>query len=621
MDHLRISRLFQNISVALLCALLLSVIFHQDLMLKYFQAPEGKVMAPLQSTRTQLGDNYFYYILSKKSLQRLNPFATEKQKEDRPFFHDLSGPEPVYASSLAIAGGMDAIAKSIPLPWNLQVTLSLILQLSLTFFALLMLYILLRGSYAPIPWLSMLLFGFLFTFFCQGALRAAYYGIPTVFFTTKPMSYYPDIMRLVSPQIYWAFGLGYLAIMARYITKPHWLTYLFILLLSLLSANISMAMNLTLIAGFCLWGAYQLTFQRRIDWSLIVIGLVLSAAFLYNRHLMQLFYETEIGQEIGIGIFKGLKVKFHYLLGVIFIPFIRSQLPQNARLRDMLTCMYIGALLIGFACDSVNLGSRLWLRGAGVYVWFLLLFACFQWCNSTFPDLITRSKKTMIGSISGPFAIALACYLALPVNTNEWYGFIEAEKAQLIEWLNENTTHDDIVLSADLEDAYLLPIYTPVQPYVPLFDYGTYPIDPLLQRYFHALKISNQTHRFGALLSFVKQDMIDVLRRHENRSEKRIDNGTYQEYAFFNGILYHPYTQSTHDIFDGLEQHMAFIARLRAAFEKAPETIDKEVDYVLINKNLNMRYDAPHEVMIDTGNYQILKPVQFLGMKPSVRIQ
>ena len=129
------------------------------------------------------------------------------------------------------------------------------------------------------------------------------------------------------------------------------------------------------------------------------------------------------------------------------------------------------------------------------------------------------------------------------------------------------------------------------------------------------MKVSNQTHRYEALLNLRKQDRVATLRSIKNRSEKRIDSETYQKYAFISSILYHPYARSTRDIFIEPKQNAAFLARLNRAFEKALETINKNVGYVLINKALNMQYNAPHEVMIDTGNYQIVKPVPYLGIQ------
>jgi hypothetical protein len=590
-----------------LIALFLGVVFHQDFLWQHFFAPPGKVMAPLQSSRTYLGDDYYYYILTKKAPLRLQAaltLASEESRERQPFFYGNSGLENSYRGALVLAGFIDLIAQLIPVDWNLKVAISLILQLGFLMAGLLSAYAVLRNT-SRIPWIELALFGFLWAFLSRGAIYSMYAAHPMALLTLPAINYYPDFLRLVNPQIGWAYGLFYIALLTSWFQRPVPGKYAGLVVLALFMGSISISLLLSLLLGLGMYGFVYLIRRRKLHFPLLGIGVALLASFAYTQHQMDLFYLTEKGQNIQTGKFIGLHLKFSYFLLLLFLPLIRSYLP--ARSRGPLSWIYFASLFIGFIAGCFELGDRLFVRGGGAFVWFLLLFGIVEWCRTVFYSSWSACNSKRHVSI--PICLALIVWAGFALNTSigGWYNYIEKDKADAITWLRTHANRDDVIASADLEDAYLIPLYTHSQPYVQLGDYGIYSEQETLRHYFEMLGLMGVKSRYLAnITAYTEQEHIDVINQIRARPAKRIPYDLYQTYTFYGAVIYYPYTISTRNIYASSEANAAFDHKLTAIAAATESKNTKRIDYIIFKKNAGMTIPSGYHPRFSNPSYQIL---------------
>lgn len=593
----------------IMIALFLSVVFQQDFIWQDLFAPQDKIMAPLQSSRTQLGDNYYYYILAKKAVLKLQtsllPPADESIKQQS-FFYENSGLENIYSGALLIAGLIDQVAQHIPVDWNFQLALSFMLQLSLLLAGLLTAYTVLRGeTISKISLSELAMYGFLWVFFCRGVLSGIYTGDPILPFFFPAINYYPDVLRIVSPQVSWGFGMFYIALVIGWFQNPTRSKYMGLILLSLCIGCISVAVMLTLAFGLGLYGLVYLLKNKKIHFPLLGIGLALLVSLLYARHQFGHFYLTEKGMSLQTGQFIKLHIALPCLVMLVFLPWVMKFLPENVQLP--LGCLYVASLLLGAIAESFELGDRLWLRGAGAFVWFLLLYTLFAWARSIINSRWSKYVSGRYFNIAVCMALFAWAVVALNIQFSGWYNYIEKDKAEVISWLRARATLSDVVASADLEDAYFIPIYTTTQPYVQLRDYSSHVENEVLEHYFEILDLVGLKQRYVAnILSYTNEMHDNLMHQIKLRPDPRIPYEHYQTYAFFGAVLYYPFTVTTKNIFASDKEHQEFKEKiLRISNNSFSKNIGK-IDYIIFKKNGGMKIPPGFEVRFDNASYQIL---------------
>jgi len=586
-----------------MASLCLGAILYQDLILQHYFAPEDKVAAPYQSSRTQLGDHYYYYILSRKAVVKFNPFAENRQEQ--PFFHENSGLENIYPGALLVAGLLDAIAKLAPINWNLKMVLSLVFQVGFLFATALMAYALLRRD-KPVPWIELVIFGFLLAYFCRGVIYGAYGGALTYPFTT-PAFYYPDFLRLVNPQMTWAYFFVYLAALILYFENPGRKHYAFIIALSLLYGLFSIVLTATVILGLGLYGLSLLARERKIDIPLLGIGIALMASFLFARYQLDLFHQSAKGINLKTGDFIGIKFKYYYFFLLVFLPLIRKYLPPSTR--SPLSWLYLAALLLGAVGESFHLGGRIWLRGSGIIVHFLVIYSIVEFARGAFADYWDSVKTRSVTAIVVLTSLTVVVFYALGTKLDGWHGYIEKDKGDVIEWLRSNSSRDDVVLSADLEDAYLIPLYTNAQPYVQLFDYSPLNLEQLMRRYFRALDLSGKKQEYLVeIMKFEKQQRTDIHNQLRKGADKRLDYDLYQAHAFYSEVMYYPYNKEVEHIFSTPEENLEFDQRLVSiAADSSAEELG-HIDFVIHQKKHVNKYPDGYRIRFENNLYAVLSP-------------
>jgi hypothetical protein len=590
-----------------LISLLLGAVLQQAAFWQHLFAPSDRVMAPIQSSRNPLGDEYYYYVLSKKAAMRLEGLWSSVQYPES-FFAKNSGLEYVYSGGLFVAGLLELAAQAVPVTWPFKALLSLVLQTSFLLAAVMTAYMAFHRN-DRLPWIELLLFCFAWCYFMSGFMYATYVNDFSIFFTTRAISYFPDILRLVNPQMGWAYMLFYTSLLTSWYREPTKLKYTLLILTSLFCGVFSIPVVAMLLIGLGMFGLATLIAEKKLDFPLLGIVVALLASFAYTYHQIQLSYLTEKGRDLMTGSFVGLNLKPHYFLLLVFLPLIRKQVPEHAR--SPLSWLYVAALLIGVINHCFELGSRLWLRGTSAFAWMLIAYSLADWvrmkCQRPWDRLVARPLVPPIIAL----ALALGTYAALDVKLNRWTGYIEREKAEVIEWLRDNTTQKDVVLSADLEDAYFIPLYTKAQPYVQLYDYGVLTPNEAVERYFRALDLVGLKENYTSrIISYSKSeysnDGIDILKN----LDRRMPYDNYQIFAFFGVILYYPYAASTRDIFASEDKTKAFNEKIISTAKNATARDVKKVNFIVINKNTDMKEPPGYQIMFENSGYQIMsKPL------------
>jgi|GEM_PF-7012602 len=593
----------KRILVAFVVALTLGCIFHQDMLLQHFIAPADAVAAPMQSSRTKFGDHYYYYILAKKAVLKLNPFVDETIKQEESFFYQNSGQESVYSGALLTAGLFDYIAQLVPVDWTTKTLLAFILQTSFLFFSALMVYIVLRGS-KSVRWIELLIFGFFLAYCSRGVIYGVYSGSLSYPFTESPF-YYPDFLRLVNPQITWAFALLYLTLLVLFFKKSDIRIYSALIILSLCFGNFSIPLTVTMMLGLGLYGIATLVKDKKIDYHMLGIGLALICSFLYVRYQMNLFYQTEKGQNLQTGSLISWKIKIHYFYLLIFLPLIRKFLPSEAK--SPLTWLYISSIILGSICDSFALGSRIWLRGSAIFVHVLLIYSLVELLRTILLNQWERLCSYKVVPFAILSSITAVVYISLAPNFIGWYGYIEKDKAEVIEWLRTNTGRTDVVASPNLEDAYYIPQYTNSQPYVQLFDFSPLSFQELMSRYFQTLDIFGIQDRYlERILAAEKKQLSIMDAQIENRPSQRVNYEDYQIYSFYTAVMYYPYNKSIENIFLTPQRNEEFHSKIVeiAAISKTNKA--GKIDFIIYEKNAGMNKPQGYVTRFENAQYEIL---------------
>lgn len=562
-------------------------------------------MTPIQSSRSPLGDEYYYNILSKKAPLRLETLWSS-DRDPESFFSKNSGLEYVYSGALLVAGLLDHAAQAIPVTWPFKALLSFILQTSILMAAVMTVYMTFRRN-DRFPWIELLFFSFIWCYFMSGFMYAAYVGNLSTFFTTQAISYFPDILRLVNPQMGWAHAFFYTALLTAWYNKPTKTKYSALVFMSLLFGVFSIPMTSMFIIGLGFFGLITLIKDKKLDLPLLGICIALLASFFYTHHQVQQLYLTEKGQDLMTGNFVGLKLKPHYFLLLVFLPLIRKQVPERAK--SPLTWLYMAALLIGCINECFELGSRLWLRGTSAFAWLLIAYSLTEWVRMKYQGPWDRLVAKPFVSPVIALAVAIAAFVALDVKFNHWSGYVEREKAEVIEWLRDNTTREDIVLSADLEDAYFIPLYTKAQPYVQLFDYGVLTPAEAIIHYFQALDLIGLKDSYVSRITSYSRpeytnDGISIVKK----LDQRMPYDKYQTFAFYGVILYYPYTSSMRNIFSSEEKTKAFNEKMVSMARNSKARDIEKFDYLILKKDTGMTAPTGYTLQFENALYQVMKP-------------
>ena len=78
-----------------------------------------------------------------------------------------------------------------------------------------------------------------------------------------------------------------------------------------------------------------------------------------------------------------------------------------------------------------------------------------------------KIKNLLFITISVPIIIIILYVKSF--NSSTWRGYISHEKWSLYSWINENINKENIIISSDIQDGFLLPVYQIKKPIRPVF--------------------------------------------------------------------------------------------------------------------------------------------------------
>jgi hypothetical protein len=228
------------------------------------------------------------------------------------------------------------------------------------------------------------------------------------------------------------------------------------------------------------------------------------------------------------------------------------------------------------------------MRGAVVFAWSITVFVALSIVLSRISFTKVDIKLKCWWQFSVVALMALFVLQAQRPDVNSWKGFIERDKWELLDWIDKEAPSNSVISSIDIEDAYLLPIYTKSKPLYTMYGLTNRTLDEELRRYF-----------FSKILFEQGQDTLeDIL----NLQQK--DQAEYWSYVMapqpapypykgkiadaviaLNLVIYYPYISKFKDVFTDPLEHQKLENMLDSRLKEA-RLLNYRIDFI-IHKNTN----------------------------------
>jgi hypothetical protein len=375
----------------------------------------------------------------------------------------------------------------------------------------------------------------------------------------------------------------------------------------LIYSTFSIALTFTIGLGLGLYGVAKLLSNKAVDYRLLGVVIALLLSFVFAYYQIDLFHQTDKGNALKSGSFIGFYFKENYLYFLPFLLLIRKYVSDSVR--APISWIFISAIILGCIGDSFYLGSRLWLRGSSVIVHFLVIFSLIElfraWLSSVSRRYIVNKNLWLLLPIIASYCI----YNTQKTNFNSWDGYIEKEKVEVIDWFLDNAGREDVILSPDLEDAYFIPLYTNSQPYVQLFDYSVLNNSERLIHYFQALELFGIKELYlQEIIKFEFPQISVISDKISAKPELKINYLDYQIWAFFKAVIYYPHNNSVNKIFSTEDLNSQFDTELSNIARSEEINNMTKVDFIIYNKQQNMKKPIGFITAFENKNYEILMP-------------
>jgi len=564
----------------IITALLISVMLNQDRIVRSFYNDTHKHAVPIASSRTYLGDDYHYYVAANDSL-KLGIVSKDK----------VYSTNNVLLGSLATSGLINLLCHNLFDSSDIAVLISLILQTFLLVLAT-MYTLKVIGQYKEFDsqlWLGICTFVtlvfseyFLINSFLNG-------------FHSRPLlSYYPNILRMVNPQIGWAYGLAYFSILFTFLEHRSSFRFIILCVLSLFFSIFSPSLCLTWLLAMSIFLVWDFLKSKSINYVYLSFGVLLLISFVFNFMQLHNFQASPKGLEIGTGVVKGIVFEPHYFIFLILI------FPLSLYYKDkhfaILTSVLLSSVIIGAFCQSMHLGDRLWIRGAGIYVWIMIVVLISHWVKSKVHNKAVLSTLFL--------SLCAWTFFLLPHQFKNDYGYIQQDKWVLLDWINRNVPSGSVIMSDDLEFSFLLPIYTSSKPFVPLFSYSNLTAEQTAKRYFRALDV------FGTKDKIHKElETFNINKRAENTRLVtlgiQLDDQSFNASSFFEQLIYYPFTKFSEHTFDSEEKRIKLFKLLR----KWSDVLcmdDVIFDYLIVDRKRLSNSIIDNKPIFETDKYLLV---------------
>lgn len=599
----------------LMCALacmLVSVIAHQNMVRRGWDSDQAKVGVPIAGYSSDINDNYLYFSLIKRGAGACRSPADDQDVDgsgnplactylpaivvDHFLYQTIKALTPDRVTAL---GGL-LIAQTGLLALAALLFIQRVLQRRFGFLAAL-------AVAGAVVFLSDA-FSWSFRF------RTLYTNLPNIWL------YEANVVRLVSPTVYWTLGLFALVALLGLMKKPVAWRYAIAGALLALSATSSIAVGATIGAGVGLALVTVLVLQRRLDLQLLFAAAMLLVGLVWQEWFFSRFYSTELGSQLGHGSFIGVHFDPAYL--VLLVPVFVGRIGREAGYSQiLLKALLAGSALVGTFSESVELGDRLWLRGATMIAFVLTI----AWAITTIVWLWQllqsgRSRPAMARGIpirqAAVVAASLVLILALvgfsawvrPYDPQRWYGVVGRDRLAAIEWIATHTQPGDVVASGNIDDTNLIEFYSDATAFVGLYGMSALSFDELIRRYlFVADLLQNSDQAFGRLQTATQAELTEFFGSLDGAPIAPYDQDKYQVVGFYELLVYHSYNAAVRGLFSNGAVDPAFVDRLdRLRSEAAARRYT--FNYLILRVTDHLRAPQDFRELFRNSSYIIYAP-------------
>jgi|GEM_PF-5686058 len=605
---------WRSVIVYLLASLLVSAIFHSNLLARLAVDNQQEVGVPLASSRTDASDNYVYFGLIKQGTGACNPAAYPEAA--RIEGNSLAC---TYIGGILVGNVLWRLSHAVTTSERAAISLLLILCAALLAISLILAFgaVLDRqfgfASATAIAGLSLLL---LDNFGLSFYLRSLYLNFQAV------LDLEPGFARLLNPTVFWSFGLLTLAGVLLAMRQRSRTMAVCAGAAAVVCATAGLAVTAALIGGFGLFLCLELSIRRRIDWLVFSVAAVLAAGAAYTLIGFSVFYKTRFGTSLHHGEIVGLRTNFYFLW--LLVPVAIGRIGSAGREQNMLMkCLLLSSAVIGMFCDSVELGSRLWLRGSCVFAFLACAAWLWNWAeyvgaalvSARLPSGIARWRAIGSSRLWPPLsAVAAACILfgimqiVRPFDLERPRGFVDHDKYQALMWIERHTPANSVIASTSLEDSFLIDFYTRGKPYVPLYGLTILPQAKLVKRYFRSIDEIAEGHARLDDLSAITPDALSAYNGTLKDGLKRpVDETAYQAFAFYLMLLYYPFTAESRDIFSAGAPTAVFLDWLRRMHDESRQECAR-YDYLIVRTPEHLIDGSRYDVSYRNASYVVLHP-------------
>lgn len=600
---------WRSVIIYLFASLLVSVIFHSNLLARLAVDSPQKVGVPLASSRTDASDNYVYFDLIKQGTDACNtaayPAAT--RIEGNPLAC-------TYIGGVLIGNVLWRLSHAVTTSERTAISLLLILSTALLAMSLILAFgaVLDRQfSFAS----SLALSGG--SLFLLDNFSLSFYFRSLQLNFREVLNLEPGFARLLNPSIFWSLGLLTLVCVLLAMRQRSRVLAGLGCVAAAACATAGLAVTASLIGGLGLFLALELLIRRRVDWLVFIVTAVLAAGAAYTLFQFSVFHKTPLGAELHHGDFTGLRINFYFLW--LLVPVVIGTIGVAGREHNVLMkCVLLSAVIMGMLCESVELGIRLWLRGSCIFafvasaawLWNLGERYAGAWVGS-----LLRWRQRWNGSLWSAFAaVAVAVILfgamqiVRPFDLDRPRGFIDRSKYETLTWLDKHTPSDAVIASTSIEDSFLIDFYTRGKPYVPLYGLSILPQSELVKRYFRTTREVEEGSAFFDKLSTITPHALSVYNiALKDGLKQSFDETAYQPFAFYLMLLYYPFTTESWTIFSASGPTAGFLDWLRRMRDESHQACAR-FDYLVIRTSEHLIEGDRYETLYRNADYAVLRP-------------
>lgn len=568
----------------LFAAAMVSVLLHSDAILRHFHSAPEKVGVLMSGPRTDVGDNYYYFTMLRHAPERVLPMAPREGDPDGGDHRNVNAVTNAYAAALHAGHLLYRMATALTSGSREAVLLTSILHTAVLALSFVIFAATLLGEVAWPSAVLLFILAALGLVFIDAFGIGMYLGRPYwVHWANAAQVRDPNALRLINPTLFWAVGLVAAAFIVRWIRQEISLDYFSAIALAGLTGLFSISVGATLTLALGLTIIFEALVNRVVRWRLLGVALAATAGLAWSYLQLRAYSATSLGLELRHGEFLGFAPKWQFLFLLALIPVIWRILGKE---RVFISALVMSAMIVGMFCESFHLGSRLWMRGAVVYAWtitaLLVTRIALGWVSPEGPLMRGRMwQKVIVVALMGIFV-----FQAQQQDTNSWRGFVERDKWELFEWIDNHLPPNSVVASADIEDAFLLPIYTPTKPLYAMYGLTSRSPDDELRRYFYDMALYARNE--NALLSTLQLTRKDMLAYYEHVSGAVVDPWRGEKAdatIFLHLVVYYAYNKKLSGLFDDTEARYRFEIMLRSRAEEA-KRLSYALDFAIIDREL-----------------------------------